>query len=556
MLRRTIIIAALLLAGQVPASSSASAQNNPTPYSLPFKLPPGPDTWLIGQEFGNTGSAYNFGRYWYGAGEGLHFGLDFATPCKTPVVAIADGIVDNVDNFEYGLTPHNVAIFHPSTGYVSLYGHLYARSALLKGQTVKRGELVGYSGDPDLTCVSRPHLHLEIRSHNYLVAYPPARFIDADWPLLSSIGYYSFGGFVKDLYDPRAWQTISDQPSVKFAGKTLNSFRTAWPPLARVSPSPLTLPEFRASAIAKATLTRLTEPGCCSLPWWSADSGSVRYLDSPSGQLAKVISVGLDGRLPEKIADAPPGLPSADGKYEVLWQNNSAAVTRLADDVTWTMTTGAWPTISPGSMWLLWQYSSADNVPNYAPPSSEVWIARLDGTEPTLLLQKQAGSVYWLDDNRILLVTRENKTNIYDLDIFTISTKTTEPLLKVENLRNLSVAPGGHSLMYYAPFQDIPSTSGIYRVDTTSGAKPTRVPFFGTWRWRDSTSVIYIPFTPGLSMSLVLYDFARQQSRPLTDPSVQPFEIANDDWEVAPDGHAVVFWSAKDYALWLTTLVP
>jgi hypothetical protein len=82
------------------------------------------------------------------------------------------------------------------------------------------------------------------------------------------------------------------------------------------------------------------------------------------------------------------------------------------------------------------------------------------------------------------------------------------------------------------------------------------MPFFGTWRWRDSTSVIYIPFTPGLPMSFVLYDIARQQTRPLTEPSVQPFEIANDDWEISPDGHAVVFWSATDYALWLTTLFP
>src|SRR5450432_2105411 len=75
-------------------------------FSLPFSAAPGPTTWLIGQQYGNTSSAYNFGKYWYGTGQGLHFGLDFAAPCKTPVVAIGDGIVDSVDNFQYGLLPH------------------------------------------------------------------------------------------------------------------------------------------------------------------------------------------------------------------------------------------------------------------------------------------------------------------------------------------------------------------------------------------------------------------------------------------------------------------
>jgi hypothetical protein len=182
-------------------------------------------------------------------------------------------------------------------------------------------------------------------------------------------------------------------------------------------------------------------------------------------------------------------------------------------------------------------------------------MARLDGTEPTLLLQKQAGSIYWLDDNRILLVTREDKTNISDLDIYTISTKTSIPLIKVMNLRNLSVAPGGHSLMYYAPFQDNPSNSAIYLLDSKPGATPMKLPFFGSWRWRDSNSVIYIPFTPGKPMSFVSYDITTRQSSLLTDPSVELFEIANDDWQIAPDGHAIVFWSATDYALWLATLV-
>src|SRR5258708_39990009 len=99
-------------------ANAAQISRDAPPFGLPFSAEPGPETWLIGQQFGNTSSAYNFGRYWYGAGQGLHFGLDFAAPCKTPVLAIGDGIVDNVDNFEFGLLPHNVAIFHPGSDLV------------------------------------------------------------------------------------------------------------------------------------------------------------------------------------------------------------------------------------------------------------------------------------------------------------------------------------------------------------------------------------------------------------------------------------------------------
>src|SRR5262245_5905562 len=77
------------------------------PFSLPFTAPPGPDTWLISQQYGNTPGAYNYGPYEYMYGQGLHFGVDFAAPCRTPIVALFDGVVDQVDNLKHGAAPHN-----------------------------------------------------------------------------------------------------------------------------------------------------------------------------------------------------------------------------------------------------------------------------------------------------------------------------------------------------------------------------------------------------------------------------------------------------------------
>ncbi len=197
------------------------------PFALPFDLPIGPSTWTIVQWYGNTQVAYHWRDKWYEAGQGLHFGLDFAAPCGTPVVAIGDGVVTFVDASRYGSGPHNLLIDHRN-GFASLYGHLAEKPALEVGQSVTRGQRIGLSGDPDLTCLSRPHLHLEIRDDTYHYAYNPVLFIEADWDMLALLG--PAGSFERDLDHPRRWMTPTDQPTVDFWEPMLNDYLNPWPP--------------------------------------------------------------------------------------------------------------------------------------------------------------------------------------------------------------------------------------------------------------------------------------------------------------------------------------
>ena len=89
--------------------------------------------------------------------------------------------------------------------------------------------MVALSGDSFDTCRSAPHLHLEIRSNFHDRAYNPVPLIKADWDSLTLIG--SFGrGFERDLTNPRQWQTIEDQPDVRFGGPLLNNYSQPWPP--------------------------------------------------------------------------------------------------------------------------------------------------------------------------------------------------------------------------------------------------------------------------------------------------------------------------------------
>lgn len=229
---RLLKLSALLFLGLAVAVSAGRAarplpQSDP-PFRLPFTDPPGPNTWLLVQPYGNTIGAFYGRKSTYFAGQGLHFGVDLTARCGTPVVAIGEGVVAKVDAAEHGSAPHNLMIDHPN-GYASFYGHLLERPALTAGETVTRGQRVALVGDPDETCTSRPHLHLEIRNAGeYTRAFNPLPLIDTDWHTLALVGGAQ-PGFARNLSDPRRWQRLHNQPEVIFGGPLLNDYDEPWP---------------------------------------------------------------------------------------------------------------------------------------------------------------------------------------------------------------------------------------------------------------------------------------------------------------------------------------
>jgi len=221
------------LGGRAPSAGQGedppAIRQQDAPFQLPFGLPPGPSSWLLIQPYGNTVFAYRQRTSMYASGQGLHFGLDLAARCGTPVEAIGDGTVVEVDSAAHGAGPHNLMINHPN-GFASFYGHLSERPNLRPGQVVQAGQQVALSGDPDGTCTSRPHLHLEIRdapSHRH--AYNPIPLINADWNRIALAGGTPLS-FEQTLEAPQTWQSLYDQPDVTFGGHLLNAYDSAWPP--------------------------------------------------------------------------------------------------------------------------------------------------------------------------------------------------------------------------------------------------------------------------------------------------------------------------------------
>ncbi|MAP54648.1 M23 family metallopeptidase [Altibacter sp.] len=87
----------------------------------------------------------------------FHFGMDFTAPRGTPVYASGDGRIVRADNTATGYGNH-IRIDH-GYGYESLYAHLYKYNVRV-GQTVKRGDLIGFVGSTGRS--EAPHLHYEI----------------------------------------------------------------------------------------------------------------------------------------------------------------------------------------------------------------------------------------------------------------------------------------------------------------------------------------------------------------------------------------------------------
>jgi murein DD-endopeptidase MepM/ murein hydrolase activator NlpD len=87
----------------------------------------------------------------------FHPGLDFTAPQGTPVYATADGVVKVAGNLGNGYGNH-IIIDH-GYAYNTLYGHLFRLKAK-RGQSVKRGEVIGYVGNTGKS--TGPHLHYEV----------------------------------------------------------------------------------------------------------------------------------------------------------------------------------------------------------------------------------------------------------------------------------------------------------------------------------------------------------------------------------------------------------
>jgi murein DD-endopeptidase MepM/ murein hydrolase activator NlpD len=90
----------------------------------------------------------------------MHFGLDIAGLYGSAVVTPGDGVVIYAQRkAAYG----NLIIINHADGITTRHGHL-SRYNVRVGQTVRRGDVIGFVGNTGRT--TAPHLHYEVRSND------------------------------------------------------------------------------------------------------------------------------------------------------------------------------------------------------------------------------------------------------------------------------------------------------------------------------------------------------------------------------------------------------
>ncbi|NYF79430.1 M23 family metallopeptidase [Granulicella arctica] len=116
-----------------------------------------------------------------GNGEGeFHTGVDIGAPNGTPIIATADGVVRSAEMANgYG---REVIIDH-GHGVETLFGHM-SGFAVMSGQSVTRGQVIGYVGHSGRTTGS--HLHYEVRIRN--IPVNPHKYLRMTLAQLASEG--------------------------------------------------------------------------------------------------------------------------------------------------------------------------------------------------------------------------------------------------------------------------------------------------------------------------------------------------------------------------------
>ncbi|RJQ29994.1 hypothetical protein C4571_00060 [Candidatus Parcubacteria bacterium] len=142
---------------------SAILRTKIDPSTLPSPRPgvlaipvSGKDESAVTQDYGATAFAQ------YGYRGKRHNGVDIGAALGTPVVAAEEGTViavGNQDTYCYRGAYGRFIVIEHNNNLTTLYGHL-SRQIVSKGDTVKRGDVIGYVGRTGYA--TGPHLHFTV----------------------------------------------------------------------------------------------------------------------------------------------------------------------------------------------------------------------------------------------------------------------------------------------------------------------------------------------------------------------------------------------------------
>jgi murein DD-endopeptidase MepM/ murein hydrolase activator NlpD len=126
-----------------------------------------PNGWPAGGKISSTFGMREHPRF---GGRRFHTGIDITMPIGTPLHATADGVVSFADRSGGS---GNIVVIEHGHGLSSVYAH-NTKNLVRPGQTVKRGDIIAYSGSTGIS--TGPHVHYEVWRNGQSVN--PAPFLE------------------------------------------------------------------------------------------------------------------------------------------------------------------------------------------------------------------------------------------------------------------------------------------------------------------------------------------------------------------------------------------
>ncbi len=359
------------------------------------------------------------------------------------------------------------------------------------------------------------------------------------------------GQVVESLVAP----TDTPEPT---ATLTPGSTSTATPlPSPSSTPLPTVSPTPTSTATPTPALQQLTQNGCCVQPFFSPDSQQVLFIDRPGSEAPTgIYGVNVDGplALPTLVSNIV-GFRGPNGTIVATIAGDKVNFINEATGESWVVDTGGnWPRFSPNGQQILW--TATDREGPYDRRQSDIWLADLAGSSPELQLSTVGGGfVDWLPDGQnILIVTRDNLAEeARTLSVYNLEDGQRSDLVTERRIRGIEISPKGSWIAYFLTFAQEPTKNGIWVVSSDGlTRKKLDPPGFGTYRWQNDDTLLFIPMRSSAqdSMQLWAIDVLTQQNQLLTNPNSLKFSISNGDWEVSPNGQHVVFVSSTDQNIW------
>lgn len=164
--RAILLVASTLLIA--PPARFATAQSTNAPIDCTAFAPQDSSTYVLPYRVGDDHRVTNTTGHYIRANGGVGlYAIDFAMPIGTPVHAARGGVVVAVrDTFPDGngvdLEENFVFVRH-TEGTIARYFHLTRGGAAVEsGDTVRAGDLIGFSGNTGQT--AGPHLHFDVQT--------------------------------------------------------------------------------------------------------------------------------------------------------------------------------------------------------------------------------------------------------------------------------------------------------------------------------------------------------------------------------------------------------